>query len=207
MPPAIPSFKPVRPIRTIGVDFDDVLHDFNNSFHAYHNKKYGTSVKRQDMVHYDFEKIWGCTRDEAIAKVHQFYRTSEHDDTMPLEGSQEVIRLLSLKYNLHIITSRLEEIKGLTLAWLERHFSGAFSSVEFTNHYGSSSGAKRTKVAICAQLSVDLMIEDSLEHAHAISACGIPVVLIDCPWNQGALPANVYRVASWKEIGEMLLGR
>lgn len=195
-----------KPLRTIGVDFDDVLHDFNNSLHQYHNKKYGTTVKREDIVTYDIEKIWGCTRDEAVEKVHTFYRTPEHDETMPLEGSQDVIQLLSRKYNLHIITSRVDEIKELTIRWLERHFPGAFTSVEFINHFGSSSGTKRTKADVCTQLSVDLMIEDSLEHAHAISACGIPVILIDCPWNQGVLPSNVYRVKSWKDISEMLLG-
>jgi uncharacterized HAD superfamily protein len=200
------SLKLNKPLRNIGIDFDDVLHDFNESLYSYHNKKYGTSIKRNDVVSYDIEKIWGGTKDEAIEKVYEFYRTREHDETMPLDGSVEVIRSLAHKFSLHIITSRVEEIKDLTIRWLDRHFPDMFSSVVFVNHYGKSMKSKRTKAEVCSELYVDLMIEDSLEHALAISACGIPVILIDCPWNQGETPDNVYRVRSWKEIGSLLLG-
>ena len=157
------------------------------------------------MTTYNYEDVWPCTREEAIARVHDFYRTPEHDATLPLIDAPEVVRHLSSRYTLHIITSRVDEIRDLTLAWLERHFPQMFTSAQFINNYGPTSGVKRTKADVCTELSADLMIEDSLEHARSIAAIGIPVILIDCPWNQGDIPENVYRVASWRDIGELLL--
>jgi len=61
----------------IGVDFDDTVFDFNNSLHAYHNAKYGTTVKREDIVSYGIEKVWGCSVEEGARKVFEFYSTKE----------------------------------------------------------------------------------------------------------------------------------
>lgn len=184
---------------------DDVLHDFNTALHAYHNKKYGTKIKREDIISYDIESIWKCTPQEAVAKVFEFYQTQEHHDTKPLDGSVDVVKKLAESYELHIITSRVPEIESLTKDWINRHFPSIFKSVQLTNQFGSSSGPKRKKADVCKELSVDLMIEDSLEHARAISSSGIPVILIDSPWNQGKIPDNVRRVYSWNEIGSILL--
>jgi len=48
------------------------------------------------------------------------------------------------------------------------------------------------------------MIEDSPEQAKDCASNGIDVLLLDRPWNQIALPENITRVRSWKEITEII---
>lgn len=188
----------------IGVDMDDVIFDFNDSLHAYHNAKYGTSVKRQDVVTYDLEDVWKCTPEEAARRVLEFYGTPEHDQAGLINGAAEAIVELSKTHELHIITSRGEQIRELTLRWVDEKFPGRFKSVQLTNHYFGVPEKKRSKAEVCEELGVDFMIEDSMSQAKEISGTGRTVFLLDTPWNQGELPKNVVRVHSWAEIVDTL---
>lgn len=194
------STKAVARHLTIGVDFDDIIILFNDGLHEYHNAIYGTSVKRSDITTYDIHDVWGCEPHEAVRRVHEFYRTSEHDSLLPVEGVVDALARLKKDHDLHIITSRGEETRELTERWIARHFPGTFSSVVFTNGYSEKKGKKRTKVEVCDELGVDLMIEDSLSQAQAIAGSGRRVILLDCPWNQGACAQNIVRVSDWKGI-------
>jgi uncharacterized HAD superfamily protein len=187
----------------IGIDFDDVIFDFNDSLHAYHNAKYGTSVKRQDIVSYDIEKLWHCTPEEASKKIFEFYETEEHEKTLPISGALEALSLLKSDHELHIITTRGNQVRDVTLKWIKKNFSGYFTSINLTNQYFGD-GHKRTKLEVCEELGVDVMIEDSMSHATEIAKSGRRVFLIDTPWNQGNVPENVTRVFSWGEIVKKL---
>jgi uncharacterized HAD superfamily protein len=188
----------------IGVDMDDVIFDFNNSLHAYHNAKYGTSVKREDIISYDIEKLWHCTPEEASKKVFEFCGTKEHDKTSPIIGTVEALASLKRDHELHIITNRGEQIRDITVGWIENNFPEYFTSINLTNQYFGLADKKRTKLEICEELGVDVMIEDSMSHATEIAKSGRKVFLIDTPWNQGTLPENVTRVFSWSEIVKLL---
>jgi uncharacterized HAD superfamily protein len=189
-----------QPKLIIGVDLDDVVIDFSNALHAYHNERYGTSVKKGDMTSYGFENVWNCTEEEASKKVFEFYSTNDHDTALPVPGASEALALLKEAHELHIISSRADQIADLTFRWIDKNFPNHFKSVNLTNQYFGTPEKVRSKADVCRELHVDVMIEDSLSQAKEIALVVSKVFLLDCPWNQGELPKNVMRVYSWADI-------
>jgi hypothetical protein len=184
----------------LGVDLDDVILDFNESLQAFHNSRFGTSVRREDVVTYDIEKIWGCSAEEASRRIFDFCRSDEHSMASPVSGAFEGVRHLGKSHELNVISSRGDQVKDPTLRWIRKHFDGHFASIVLTNQYFGLPEKVRSKADVCRELGVGVMIEDSMSQAKEIAASGCRVLLLDCPWNQGDLPENVTRIYSWKEI-------
>jgi uncharacterized HAD superfamily protein len=197
----------MKPRLIIGVDMDDVIFSFNDSLHAYHNAKYGTSVKREDITSYNLEDVWKCTSKEVDDKLTEFFSTKEHDKAVIIPGSFEALAKLKKVNDLHVITSRGDWSEDITLRWIDKNFPEHFKSVSLTNQSLGSPGKRRSKAEVCRELKVDVMIEDSLSQAKEISAVVSRVFLLDCPWNQGDVPENVTRVFSWGEIVKNLLNQ
>ncbi len=188
----------------IGVDFDDVIFDFNNALHSYHNKKHGFSVAREDITTYQLEEVWDCTSEEVGKRLTEFFLTPDHDATIPVPGATEAIASLSKENELHIISSRADRIADLTHHWIDSNFPMHFKSVNFTNQSLGAPGKARSKADVCRELKIDVMIEDSLSQAKEIATVVSRVFLLDCPWNQGELPKNIVRVKSWSDIMKQL---
>ena len=191
--------------KIIGVDFDDVIFSFNDSLHAYHNKKYGTNITIKDVTTYDIDKIWNCTPEEASEKVLEFMLTDNHDVTPPISGAIEALKKLSIDHELHLISSRGDMVADTTLKWIDKNFPNHFKSIQLTNQYLGVPNKVRSKSSVCHELGVEVMIEDSLSQVANISPVVKRVILLDCPWNQGELPENVTRVYSWDEILENIM--
>lgn len=191
----------------IGVDFDDVLLDFNTHFIAYFNKMKGTSLKRDDLTSFYLETIVGGTHQEMVDLITDFYDTTEHAGGMPMEGAREAIKALHEKGNkLFIVTSKPEYLREITDKWLALHFPGMFESVHFTNHFHPGEGVKRvSKAEICDELGIKIFIDDHIENAKNVAKEGREVLLLDSPWNKNEIiPPYVRRVYSWQEIVEIL---
>jgi len=187
------------PRKIIGVDFDDVLSDFNDAIVVFYNTKYGTSYTRDHITTYALEDTWGCTQEEAHKRIADFYHTEEHQKTLPVHGAVEGVTALSTHNTLYVVTARPHGFRERTLLWLEKHFPNIFKGVHFTQAYLGDKNA-RNKAEICKELGIELFVEDSLKNARRIAEVGIPVFLIDTPWNQGEPHPLVTRVQSWEEI-------
>ncbi|MDE2021886.1 MAG: hypothetical protein KGI71_03150 [Patescibacteria group bacterium] len=181
----------------IGIDFDDVLLDCNTSLALFHNARYGTSYERKDIGSWFLERTWGCTQEEAVARVKEWYQSPEHVNSTPVPGSLEAIATLADSHELHVITSRPSYVKDLTHAWLEQHFSKRFSGLHFTSHFEPGAGSK---AEVCRSLGISLLVEDSLIHAHDVAASGVPVLLFDCPWNQESVSHGITRIFTWEDV-------
>jgi len=191
--------------RIIGIDIDDVLIDTHGSrLNDFYNDRFGTSWKKEDYFSIKLEEVWGNTKEEAAALVEEYINSNYHDSSPPHEYAKEAIAELSKHNSLVLITARKEEMREKTLAIIQTHFPDTFSEVHFTNHYFAGDKAVK-KSDVCKELGVSIFIDDTLHNAEDISAAGIPVLLLDQPWNQAdALPPLVTRVFSWKEILERL---
>jgi uncharacterized HAD superfamily protein len=190
----------IRPI--IGIDLDDVLLDFFSILLLYYNKYYGTEYEIKDISSYDLSILWQCEPDEAIRRVFEFYHTKEHLNAMPIAGSLDSLQILSKNFDLVVVTSKPESISSITYHWIDEHFPNIFKQVYFTNHYAKKD--KKLKVDICKKLDVKVFIEDGLHNAISIVTAGIPVILLDRPWNQGDLPSNIIRLKNWEDITEYI---
>lgn len=192
---------------TVGIDLDEVLANLVESVLEHYHERTGRRFRREDMESYNFWDLWGGTREQAIEVVHDFFSSDRFADVRPVQGAVEAIEVLSRQHGLVIVTARPKSIEDETRRWVAGHFGESFQGVHLANHF-SKEGEELKKSSICRQLEVDLMIEDSLEHAEDCAERGIPVVLLESPWNSNQpAPAGIIRAGSWSEISHLLTGR
>jgi uncharacterized HAD superfamily protein len=67
----------------IGIDLDEVLAGFFESFIKYHNKNYGTALRREMLRDYDISKILGIGYDTLEPRLEDFYKSEECDCSLP----------------------------------------------------------------------------------------------------------------------------
>lgn len=189
--------------KVFGFDLDEVLMDFNGALGPWHNRNYGTNYQKHEIFSFNLEKIWGCTVEEAIQRVLEFFNSPEHWNAEPIAGAVSGIRKLTEQYGLYVVTAKPEELREKTLEWISLHFPKMFDEVYFTNHF-SGSNPKRSKSEVCHELGIEVFVDDALHNAEEIASAGIPVLLLDTPWNQGEVKYPITRVFSWEEIVERL---
>ncbi len=189
--------------KKIGIDFDDVIFGFNRAFIVFQKERYGIDLHYEDIITFDINQVWNMSKDESFRRVDEFLMSPYHDMAKPVPGAAEAINILKERHELHIVTSRKEEVRGRTIAWLDKAFPGAFAGVHFTGQF-SKGGGKVLKSEVCKQLLVDTFVEDALVYAHEIAEAGIDVFLLDSPWNQERTMPTVTRVKSWDEIVEKM---
>lgn len=185
-------------MKTIGVDLDDVLLNFNDSFLLFYNENYGTTYARADVTHYHVEKIWDVDQELLQERLHDFYHSEHYKNVQPVVGAIEAISKLAENNKLHIITSSPKDVKEKIHIWLETHFGESFETIHFTRK--SRFDQRRDKGEMCVELGINVFIDDHPDNALAIAQKGIPVYLLDTPWNQGEMGPLVKRVYSWSEI-------
>jgi uncharacterized HAD superfamily protein len=191
----------MKDTKVIGIDFDDVVVQTNKAMAMWHNRVYGTEYEREDISSYNLTSLWGCSQEEMLRRIHEFFLSPEHEATIPLDEVAESLEVLKNR-ELHVITARDEEFKIATLLLAERHVPFLLDKFNFPN----TTTKKRTKSQVCLELGIEVFIDDHLDYARDVAASGIPVLLFDCPWNQtDDLPHNVTRVHSWKEILQKLV--
>lgn len=181
----------------IGVDFDDVLLDSYTSLNDFHNCHYGTSHKREDIRSWLIEHTWGCTPEEALARVEAWYDSPWHPRIAPMPGACAAVTKLAESHELHIITGRPARTQEITSQLVREHFPEVFAEMHFSNHFKANA---RSKGEICRDLGITLMVEDALGHAHSVADAGIRVLLFDSPWNQELVTGLITRVFNWGEV-------
>lgn len=188
--------------KTISVDFDDVVMDFNRCFMEFHNQKYGTSLSYDQLTRYeDWEISYGNDKSTMTDRAKEFYLSLEHGLAAPVAGALEAITDLSKDYSLHIVTSRPEHVREATISWISKHLPNVFTDFHFTNIYAADEGVKaRSKAEVCHEIGAGLLIDDALRHAQNVAEAGIMAIIPDRPWNQGDTPTGTIRMHSWPEI-------
>lgn len=193
--------------KRIGIDLDDVLADFHTAIRDYHNKVYGTSLKPEDFKTYLFNQVWGGTLEEAVRKVDDFHSSVYFNEISPIPDSITSVEALSKENELFVVTSRPLFIREGTEMWLNKFFKDKFAGVSYSsNHYSRAENSGKSKLDICRDLEISVLIDDSLDYLLQCLPLGITEILFgDYPWNQnGALPSGIFRVKGWKEVLEQL---
>nr|MBA4404832.1 hypothetical protein [Nanoarchaeum sp.] len=190
----------------VAVDADDTALSFNPALLGYYNKKDRTSYTSMDIKSYDLEKLWRCTKDEANARIREFYRSEEFTNIVPVVGAQEWIDVLKEKYKLIILTSRATELRRSTEESIERFFPGRFSDIYYTGEWSSIKGRGDKKAHICEQKGVYANIDDCLEYILACQKVRTRGIIFDLDGNYGwnKTEEKVERALSWKEAVEKI---
>ncbi len=191
----------------IAVDIDDVLSSQTDVIIAFSNSEYGTKLTREDLKRPGdywgyYYNLWEVDKEEGAERFKKFL-----DEKYPLKqvihkDTREVIRKLTQKFRLEIITSRKSNYQQVTLEWIEQHIPGVFDGVHFTDVWSKGEGAKKAKV--CLEIGAGYLIDDNAEHCNLAAKEGINALLFgDFGWNlTKQLHQNVTRVRDWGEVGK-----
>jgi uncharacterized HAD superfamily protein len=185
--------------RKIGIDFDDVLFDFNGGMTDFHNKHYGTSYRVTDITLYDYKELWKCDLEESLKRMSEFVKSEYHDLAPTIPGAIEAVNYLNIHYDLPIITARDEALFEKTWGIANKRFPGCFKEIHFLHR--NDINVLGSKGEVCRKLGVSIMVEDSLGNAEHLSEAGVVTLLLDKPWNQiQTLPQGVTRVFGWGQV-------
>lgn len=180
---------------------DEVICDTNQAMLDYHNNKYGTEFKKEQITTWSLETLYGYSSEEMSRFLDDFFSSPLHTSAAPIIGAVEGIERLK-DHELVVISARPEHIRDITEKWIMRHFPNIFSHIHLLGHADALGGMEKSKGELAVELGIDIFLEDSLGNAKNIVTQGIPVILFDRPWNQESLPENVYRADSWKHALE-----
>ena len=174
----------------IGLDIDGVVADSFPVFIRELNRHYGKDIK--ELNNYDMTEIYGVAWDE----MSQFF----HDNMdylfsapKPMPGAVDSINyLLEAGHEIIYVTARASGAEEkITCKWFEdnkiyrkkAYFTGGMS-----------------KTFAVKENAVDIFVDDFLTNALEIASLGVPVLLMDSPYNQGKLPQGVIRCYCWEDI-------
>jgi len=174
----------------IGLDIDGVVADSFAVFRRELNKHYGKEITKFDD--YDMSKLYNVAWEDMSAFFEQ---NMEYlfSTPAPMDGAVETIHAwLGEGHEIFYITARkcgAEE--RVTLKWFDRNNIPRDKAI----FVGEAS-----KTFAIKQFAIDIFVEDYMGNALEIAAAGVPVLLLDAPYNQGKTPKGVTRCYNWKEI-------
>ncbi|HZW48639.1 MAG TPA: hypothetical protein VFF80_00680 [Bacillota bacterium] len=155
------------------------------------NEYFKTNLKPSDITTYDIHKILGVQREE----YNEFYRRFGemlHQESKMRPGASEIVhKLYDAGQKIHFVTAREAKMEKISAEWLVKN-DIPLDSLTLLGH--------PNKIWKAAELHSDFFIEDSYENMMQLTASGFEVLLIDCNYNRGALPANATRVKNWFQI-------
>jgi hypothetical protein len=195
-------------IRTIGLDYHDVVVDFARALINYFNKlprneRNIRTLSLEDMTSFNLQAVLGFQNyDDFQTFMMKFNKAVRPNHYKFVNGAKNGI--ISLKENghgLHLVTNAplcdYDSIKER----LERTFPLMFDDYLFTSALPTSL-SPGSKVQICQLAGINLIIDDKPDHIIACADSGINCLIFDRPWNKSFSSRNplVERVNSWPEI-------
>lgn len=185
----------------IGIDCDDVLLNFVETFILWHNKKYGTTAKLTDHTTYYFFSSLGINEEESAQRVAAFGLTQTYHNLPPMPGAKAFLQELSKHATLVVITARQHHHAEITKRNIEMHFPGLISRIIHAPRL-EGPDADIVKARICAQEGIAVLIDDN--HANLAHCAAhtprVPGIIYTQPWNQQVICDKTRRGHTHEEI-------
>jgi len=184
-----------KSLRILAIDLDNVISETDETIRNIIYSLCGIRLWCEDIVTFNYHEVLhakGMSMSEALivdSKAMDLFHTSECLGVPVKPGARAALReLLSLGANVGIVTGRPINSEAITAKWLsEREIP--YTWLKHTND----------KAAISSAWS--MLVDDAAHHAVTVAANGVPVCLMDYPWNRNLQPtAGITRVSSWNEI-------
>ncbi len=184
-----------RPLR-IGLDFDDTLMQTRHALVRLLNARFGTAVSFADCRDYRLSP-WSLTDEQ----FHTFFTENESaiHTQPPLDDLLQILQSWSSQATFYVITGRPECWMPSATAWLAKHHIPCEAVISSPSVGGKGVAAQNCKL--------DFFIEDHAKFALEIASVGIPVLLLDSPYNQSCTHPLVHRVKDWPEIRQYVASR
>lgn len=185
----------------IGIDVDGVLTDLSG-FILENGKKFLNNDNQYiNECTCEFSKMFNCSKEVEKKFWKKYIFKYCLKASVEKDASDVIKKLRENGHKIYIITSRIytkeQTIKGelfrkILEYWLKKN------NIEYDGiYYCSDSNMVCDKYYVCKKLNIDLMIEDSIDNAIAISKT-CRVMLRNRPYNFGY--NQVTRVSGFKDI-------
>ncbi len=190
--------------KTIAVDVDDVLADSAVGFVNFSNERWGTTLTVDDFTEH-WGEMWQVNHEEVVKRANIIHGSKIMTNFMNNEKAFPVLKKLSEKYRLIVLTSRPKDVQKETIAWLDRHYNGIFDDFVFAGLYDGvpENAHLGTKAGMAELHKIDYLIDDHPKHCLAVAELGIKSLLFgDYKWNRDFKSSkNVTKVKDWERIG------
>jgi uncharacterized HAD superfamily protein len=186
-------------------DQDDTMWHLNHPFTKWHNEKFNTSVKYEDMIDFNCSKIFETTDIEMAERFLEFYHTPFYQKVRYFTGCKEVLTCWHNRgdkiFNATSKSDKEEIVKAVNV--LLSQIPGVIQDVFYLGGHCRESSHGR-KVDACRKLDADLFIDDHIDNVLSVSEeLRIPCILIDRTWNT-ILDTTQYpliaRARNWKDV-------
>jgi len=174
----------------IGVDIDGVLADSLPLWVEELNRFFNKGKRLEEIHLFDICQTYEITGEELskfLDRRGRYLMTAPP----PVAGAPYYLSRIKQYHEIYIITAREEQYGRETQEWLKKHELPYDDLLLLGNH---------DKKEACLAKKLHVMVEDTLEIGVDVSAAGVPVLLMDAPYNRGPLPGLVYRKRSWREV-------
>ncbi|MDG5788769.1 hypothetical protein QA612_14955 [Evansella sp. AB-P1] len=177
-----------------GIDIDGTVTS-PETFIPHINKYFNTSLTLKDITEYDLSNVLKITKNEFWKWMKQHEENIYKEADLALYAKEILVHWNSL-HELFYISARPVHVHDLTMDWFQR-CELPYDHIELLGQHNKLAAVKKHKI--------DLFFEDKHDNACAIAEeCGIPVILLDTPYNQDSIPDLVYRVNNWKEAKTLI---
>ena len=171
-------------IKTIAIDFDDVLVPCMRTFVDFcffENLAVGSLEALQSI---DFSKIFGCDYEKGQALFEAFVNSDHWTRMHATPPSESCLRKLKeLKregYRLIVVTAREHRFEEITRRYLDVYFDDIFDDVKLCNYYGKvdERNPRTTKAEMCRREGCSMLIDDNYAYVKEVElALGIRCIL------------------------------
>lgn len=190
--------------QTIAVDIDDVLAAYAQDWVSFSNKNWGTNLSVADY-HEHWAKVWGVDEENWKTRASYYFENADVSNLAHDQDAKSVLELLSVRYHIVVVTSRVDKFKKDSINWINRHYNGIFREIHFAGLWDELdvNTHLNTKAELVSQIGADFLIDDQLKHCISAAEAGVTSLLFgDYPWNQTTkkLPTGVTRVNNWDEV-------
>jgi len=180
---------------SVAVDLDGVLADTITSCCRIINAKHSTSLRPTSFVNWKAWEIAEITMDEFFRTLDEAWLDWQTIPPTENELADKVGRLQNFS-KVDIVTARSPQTVASAKSWLHAQ------RIRFNSFVRTNSGMDKIN------LDYDVFIDDSPDVMAALSLRpNRHGIIYSQPWNK-AVPVNrgIYRVESWNEIPEIVLG-
>jgi uncharacterized protein len=176
----------------IAIDIDSTLHHYWDLFALLARRRFGVTLCYEEQVTWEIVQL---RREQVAALVSETHRPEHILAAEPYAGAAEVVGgWHRAGHFIHVTSHRAPETHAATVAWLQR------VGVSFDEVHCSWD-----KVSRCAEIDIDLLIDDSPQNILRAQEHGIVPATLAHPWNRDLCrEEGIVCAADWPELGERL---
>lgn len=193
--------------KTIAVDIDDTITDSISAMHRVANSQGDVDIPiesyRQPGEYWRYyDRVWAAHGVKDRIDAQQIFKEIQTNQNLVplLPGAEFAILQLMSRYHVVLITSRDEDYREYTEAWLKEQFGEKSPSLYFSSAH-KDQGAE-TKGQICKRLGAEWLIDDNVEHCMGAEKEGVKAILFgEYGWHFQK-PPELLNILDWPGVLE-----